>query len=368
MAFEDVRTLAEELKWYDAAEKIIEIINDKEYDTSNNQELVGIFYELVARLHPATMTKLSIAIAVKIGVGEGADIIQECMENIKNGNRAEERYSSEMLRLELVSILCKVMNGSSENIDFALINIRKTLAWNRTKEGITNSAYLNYISYVHSIKSGDIDGAQKALSDYLFTANAPEIAIADRKELLIENLIKLSLLSSKFYDFSSISRMAMYEKNGNTELKKLYEDFAEGNIEKLNGHEAAIRQIIGEYVADETRAQLRFGKLVDKVCLINILGVCYAAAGKMVPIEDFAERLPHLERSCLLGLLFKLMGLGLVDGWIDTTKGHLYLDRIIPKNPTADDINAMKNKFKDWRRRVNEVIAHMDENLGALYE
>lgn len=350
MAITDLKKLQSERKWFDCSQEMIRLVNENKLSSDDLKTIFSVFKEIEARFHPTTLAETVKHLVKVISPQESIDFILSAINTLNNSkiNSASVTASLDLLNIHLC--ISKVKIGSFEEIEREIICLkRKSLS----KNSYISLLYLGYIFY-DSI--GNIEHTQEYLLSYIKE-------IRDLKEEdfhMMDKLIKLSLLSKSFYDFSAITEMKEFDSCKDEDLKSLFVDFKNGDFKKLEGWENNIKDIICQIVREDLRVII-FDQVREKIYLINIINICFYSDQKFVYLDHFCSSL-KIDQNYLLILILKAFGLGLIDGWIDSKQNILFYNSIISRQLSMQDISKMKSKFIIWRSRVNDVINQMGLN------
>lgn len=348
MGFEILEEMHKQRKWYRAAEEIKRIVAQDKLSPEENNQLLSIAKNIIPNMHPISMSEVAVCLARTQETSMAVNILRSTLESIQSLCRGDSDYANErlMLRMEMSLYLMQMDDLEEREADIfewrGLHDSDLRRDWQFSRE---NRNLLNKVGYVYYNKVGNIEMAQEYLLKYIKDSGDD----AD-----IEHLVELSLVSRRFFDFVSITSLEGFEEMKNGELRQLFLDFQQGVFSEIEKWEGALRGIVSR-IAGEDRLAEYMMHVTDKIYLINIVSICFKATQKYVPLETLREELKVTNEE-VVQLVLSLLGHGLVTGWLDTEKGILMLDKVVPKSLSKDDISAMKNKFVMWKERVQRAI------------
>lgn len=326
MSIETLQNLLEKRKWFDFTELVIKMTKDN-IDKQILYSMLNLYLEIIQRLHPISVTMTTIAILPHIQHEEALNLIEMSISAINNHDGGI--YKEELCSLEMHRCMIKIQLKKYENIESQII------FWLSKKLSDDNYNFLLALAGNFYESIGNIENAHEFFLKH---------AKASKKVQDIEKLVRLSILSTTFFDLSSIMKFEEYDKMKDSDLKFIFTSFSEENVE--NANIPAIMNALNITDANFIK---------EKFFINNIITICFKSESKMVEFETFLSRLP-IDEITLLRLLLKALGIGVISGWVDSEKRTLFFDRVIPRSLNTEEINKMKLKFIEWKKRVDEII------------
>lgn len=333
MSLDRLRSLASSRKWYDFSELIKEDIAE-----GISPEELGTIVELLGKhmqkMHPITISTTSVALASMMEPQKALDLFDAAISAITS-IPSDENYLQELDFLRMHKCRASIKLGQLEDTESQII------AWKSSKLSDENFCLLQLVAGEFYESIGNIEDAQE---EYLTHAKLTQ------KVIDIEKLLRLSLLSRTFFDFSSITALREFDMlEDSNSLKALFQWFQKGDLSKIDSNE----------LFDTLRVD-NIEDIRDKIYLINIVMICFRSEQKFVYFDTFIAELA-IDEITLLSLLLKALGINIITGWIDSEQRKLFFDRVIPRALSLDELSRMKCKFVEWRRRVGEVIKAVEQ-------
>jgi hypothetical protein len=327
-----LKTLQSQRKWYDCSECIKDIVKSSDH-SKYTVEMLTVFKNILPSMHTETAVDTAIALSSIVAPKDALSILQNtlgmCMK------KDTTKYFQPIAKIGMNICLTNISLGNFENIEKMIIQWKNSVLTN------CNFILLHFLGFKFYEGIGNLENSHEYFIKYVSLSGDVHN---------IEKLVRLSLLSKNFYDFSYISNLEEFSSlsQKNIELKLLFEDFQRGHFEKINNQRI------------EAVLECRNPEAVrEKVYLVNIINICFDAADKMVNFDVFTARM-NIDSNYLLYLLMKALGAKLVTGWIDSEKNTLFFDRVMPRSLSKDEISKMKEKFCEWSNRVQRSIELME--------
>lgn len=346
---EELQTFYNKKKWYDLGQRV------KTMATSSSEkhmikDAINIYRRALKFMHPITSSEITILLYSFLSYNEAIELFNETINSIEKYNLSEKQRLDELLAVKMRACFCKIKNDNLENRESEIIewkNLYKKEVLNTLNEKlcVKNIEFLNYLAYHFYISVKNVEEAQKYLFNYVFSSN---------DFTYIETLMKLSIISRDFFNFSAISTHPEFDSCKNKELKQLFLNFQNGNFAFINQNKDTLMNILYEFV-NFTNSTFYGTFIMEKVYLINILNTCFITEDKFISFDKFINDL-EIEESFLIILLIKALGIGIITGWIDSEQRMLFFDGILPRGLSDNDIENMKIKFIHWRNKVLKVI------------
>lgn len=327
----ELKELANERKWFDFTEKIKEELK-KSSDAQKAEEMAEIFMNCMKRIHPLSITSTVVSLFPYLNPEKALELITQAISSISSFI-GESAYEQEIICLKLYHCIGSIKMNNFEDIESYIFYLKKS---NVSNENFSLSLFVAAL-YYEAI--GDIENAQENLF-----IHAKQSGIVED----IEKLVRFSILSKSFFDFAAISSFNEFEELNNTKLKELFINFQEGDILKIDSKEAC--QLLGVESVEY---------LKEKICLVNILKLCFKSEQKYILIEEIMNFLQMDEQSVIV-LLMNALGLNIMNGWIDSEQRIFYFNSILPRSLNSTELQNMKFKFVEWRSRVQKVLEAME--------
>lgn len=331
MADSKLTKLVEERKWFDLTE-YIQAQLQTQIDNTQIQLLLHLYSTYLQRIHPISSCKTSVEFSKRLEPEKAIFLLGETITQISSLEQIKFSQQIHFLKMNQCLILCKLRQF--ENIETQLF------IWKNTKLSDENFNFLSYLSAIFYESIGNIEKAQKY---HLEHAKGVGHAVD------IEKLIKLSLLSPVFYDFSSISSLKDFKDYKNASIKSLFMDFQEGNINQMT--ESLICQTLNIESA---------GYIKEKLYLMKIISICFASETRQIPFSVLQDAL-SVDKISTIKLILKALGLGVLHGWINANEQILNFNKVIPRSLNKSELGKIKSKFVEWQTRVENVINAIEE-------
>lgn len=345
-SIEDLKTLCSQRKWYDCAQGII-LISSQDNSKSIQSELVEIFKSSMQRMHPKTLKNVGVALCANLQPADAINIFKDILNCINSHRSNEESYLDEIAIIEMSICLCRIKLGEVENRETEIIEWKNNYK-NRPdifKKCSASYGLLQLIAYNFYKLINNIEETQKYLLNYIEFSKNTEF---------IPELIKLSIVSKTFFDFSTIISLSGFESVEEEKLTNLIVDFQQGDCKNIKDAKSLVLDIIKSVVPSNLVNE--YVDIVgEKVFLASILSICFEAENKSVSFDKFINEL-SIDESYLISLILKALGMKLVSGWIDSKERMLYFNSVMPRCLYDTQISKMKNKFICWRDRIAKVI------------
>lgn len=333
MSLDRLRSLADSRKWYDFAE----LIKEDVASGITPEELVStseLLIKHIQKMHPISICSITVALVSTMEPLKASGLLDAAIAAIHSIS-LDENYLQELYFLEMHKCMMDIRLERLEDIESRLI------AWESSKLSDENFSLLRLVAGEFYESIGNIEDAQK---EYLMHAKLT------KKVVDIEKLLRLSLLSKTFFDFSSVAAFREFDMlEDSSDLKELFLWFQKGDLSKIGRSE--LFDVLKVSNIEDIR---------DKIYLINIVMICFRSERKFVYFDTFLSELV-IDEVTLLGLLLKALGINIITGWIDSEQRRLFFDRVIPRALNLDELTRVKCKFVEWRKRVGEVIEAIEQ-------
>ena len=350
MSASELKRLADALLWYDCAQLIKEMAS-RGVGESEKQAIVEVFRSAAPRMHPMTSTETAIVVSRLLAGEDAVALLEEALETISG--MFPSKYQDLRTSLQMHVCLLKINGGNLEGRDAEVLRWAKGAAEARAggsaRGGRANYELFTYVAYRLYSARRNTEAAQK----YLLLHVA-----ATRDASYLSDLIRLSIASRDFYDFSSVIGLPGFSEGAEARLANLLVAFRDGNTQAVRQEEALIGEIIGGVVnAEDAEAYKRV--VMEKAYLTNIMKTCFASNGKSVSLAVLREQL-GVPQDALLHLLIRALGIGAMSGWIDAQADLFHVSKIMPHALSSSDIAEMKAKFVNWRSKVQQVLSAVE--------
>lgn len=333
MSLDRLRSLANSRKWYD----FTELIKEEAARGIHPEQLasvVELLHGYIQKIHPISISSTAIALASVVSPQEASDLLDAAIEAIHSTSLNEDDYLQELNSLRMHKCMVDIKLGRLEDIESQLI------AWKSSKLSDENFSLLHLVAGQFYESTGDTENAQE---QYLAHAKLTKSVID------IEKLLRLSLLSKTFFDFSSVAAFKEFDTLENKGLKLLFSCFQKGDLSRID--KSQLLDILKVDNIDYIR---------DKIYLVNIMMICFRSEEKFVHFDTFISELA-IDEVTLLGLLLKALGINIITGWVDSEQRMLFFDKVIPRALGSDEFARMKCKFTEWRERIGKVIRAIEQ-------
>lgn len=334
MPFSDeLQVLLTERKWYDFVETIKEGAN-----TNLSKEKLELAYKLlienVKKLHPFSLVSVVVTLFPFLTSENSINLIEKAIETINTNTTFISGYQNEISCLMLYKCIASVQIGNLESTEEELISLKASKLSNEN----TNLHCIAAAQFYEKV--GNYDEAQEYL--FLHAKNT-------KKVQNVEKLAYLSILSSRFFDFTAISTFREFELLQNESLKNLFLNFQNGNLNQAEIKE--LTSVLGIGSSEH---------LQEKIHLLNIIRTCFEASEqKLVTFDHLLSKL-EVSETTLIRLLLKALGLKIIHGWMDSEERILFFDSVLPRALNSEELQKMKQKFIEWRDRVHNVLTAME--------
>lgn len=348
MSTSDLQLLCNQRKWFDCAERIKAMIKDNTIE-KHKQKVVEMLNTALSRMHPKSSSDVVVAFYPFLSIDEAIAILDTTEAVIQSQVSLPYQHINELTKVQMHICLCKIKKSELEDRESEILGWKKLYTGNQTDSTVIlcreNYQLLDFIAYNFYSRVNNIEEAQKYLHSYISTSN---------DTALLDWLIKLSIASSVFFDFSSITTLSGFDHLQDNALKTLFISFQNGNFAEIDKNKEFIGKILNEVVGNNS-VQEYMSVVVEKVYLVNVLNICFSLEHKAVPLDTLMEHL-KVDEVYLIALLIKSLGIGIISGWIDSEKRILFFNGILPRSLSDKDILNMKKKFVVWKDKVARVI------------
>lgn len=358
MPFDDLRALCSARKWFDCAQELKSLAENTKTAKKKLPELVEIFTSILPHMHPASSAETAVAFVPRLALDDAIGLLEQAADAIVAQRMLPDSFLNELTSVQMHLCLCRIRQGELDDRESEILKWRKMHSRPGADGGPVsipfsraNHELLQYVTYCFYSAIGNVEEAQRHLLAYV-------TASGDNSEL--EQLVKLSLVSKIFFDFSSVIALEGFKRLSSKRLISLFEDFQRGHFAQIEKRKKEIVGIINEILGTEQHEEY-MNYVAEKVYLINIMNMCFQSEHKCVMISRMLADL-QIEENYLIALLLKALGIGLISGWIDSERGILFFDRVIPRSLGNEDIAKMKQKLVVWRNRVVRAIEKVESN------
>lgn len=348
MAFPNLDELVKQRKWFQAAEEIKRIIRDGQLSSDDNSYLLRMTQELIPRMHPISMCSLVIKLAEIQEENTALGLLSTALATIISVSHREDKYPNEKLGIRMNMAISKIKMGNYEGCEseiFEWLEMCKSDRKRRWEFSMECKETLYKVAYLYYRATGNVEKEQEYLLEY------SKISQDDNE---INRLIDVSLVSMSFFDFASVISLDGFENIKDESKRQLFLDFQNGSFEKIKKWEKQLKNtIIG--VVGEKRFDEYMNGVTEKIYLINIISLCFRTTDKFIALETLCHAL-QVNDEMIVRLVLRLLGYGLVEGWIDTERGLLMFNKVVPKSLSMSEITEMKERYIRWRDRVQRAI------------
>lgn len=311
--------------WHDLTQAIQER-HKSEDDLSLSS---AILFKHMRQIHPLSLAPVVAAVSSNLPHSQAVSLLGSAISAIQQCNIVGDGYDDEIVFLLLCQSIAHVKGGILENIEPQIVS----LASNRLSE--RNKVLHCWAAALYYEAVGNCEEAQHYLLQH---------ALLSGKVQDIEKLVRLSILSSRFFDFATISAFQEFVSSENTPLMRFFVDFQNGDIAGYDSRS------IQEMLCIEQTKQIQ-----DKMNLVCIIRACFRSQAKLVTFDALQAEL-GVDETLLVGLLLRALGLRVVKGWIDSEQRIFFFDSVLPHALCSDEISEMKKRFVEWKARVESVI------------
>ncbi|KAM0681658.1 26S proteasome regulatory subunit [Glugoides intestinalis] len=330
---DELKVLITQRKWYDFVETLKEGLNSN-LSKQDLEIACKILMENMKSLHPFSLVSVLVSLFPFLRRESSISLIEEAIEIIHKNSNFISDYQNEISCLLLYKCIASVQLDILENTEEQLISLKASKLSDE-------NANLHCIAAAQFYeKVGNYDEAQ----EYLFLHAKNTKKVQD-----IEKLVYLSILSSRFFDFTAVATFKEFELLQNDNLKTLFLNFQNGNL-----NQEAV-QVLTSLLGIPCKDHLQ-----EKLHLLNIIRTCFEASEqKLVTFDHLLSKL-EVSESTLLRLLLKALGLKIIRGWIDSEERILFFDSVLPRALNSEELQKMKEKFIEWKDRIQDVITAME--------
>lgn len=332
MSVKELIVLKQERKWFDFVELARKEMELRKSEEDLN-EIIQLFTSLISKVHPTSIASFVLDAYKVLDADKSLELIDLAISTIVSAN--ETAYIQEIHSLRMTKCIIYSCQRKFDNIESQIFS------WKTAKLTKSNHNLLYYLAGAFYQSVGNIEKAQ----EYFL-----RLAKATNKIDNVENLMRLSILSSTFFDFSSICNFEDFKNHQNNDLKKVFLAFQNRKINEIDG--SLLKCVIG----DDNMVHI-----TEKLYIMKIISICFAANQKQVDFDVFTSVL-NIEEIELVSLLLKALGLNVLSGWIDSNERVFYFDKVIPRSLNGEELAKMKGKFMDWRNRISGVIELIEKD------
>lgn len=332
---EDLEILAADRMWYDFTEKIkFELTNN--ISEADLQYILSMLEKYINKIHPLSLTPVVISMFSSIDLQKFLFLTEKAISIIKSNSAMEKTYTQEIITLSLYKCIALTKSGNLEDVESQIIALKQT---GLSKE---NLSLLYLTAALFYERMGNYDEAQ----DYLF-----QHAKETKKVYDIEKLVYLSIISTRFFDFASVSSFEEFSTLENLNLKKLFLSLQNGDeMSKIS------MESISEYINAKSPQHIK-----EKRYLLKIIKICFESEQKFVTFDHLISELA-INEITVVSLLLKALGLKIIKGWIDSEQRILFFDSVLPRSLNSEELRKMKMKFVTWKEKVEDVIKTIESN------
>lgn len=330
----ELTKLAEEKRWYEFTLLIINNVS-KSTESSEIDIAMSLIHKNMTRIHPLSLKAVSITLFNLLSNDKFIEFADDVISAIISVSTGDEPYTQEIITVRLYKNISLIKKGIFENIESQIISLR-TSELSIENE---NLLYLTAALFYEGI--GNIEEAQQNLFLH---------AKETKKVYDIEKLIRLSMISTNFFDFAAISSYKEFNDFEGCPLKELFIHFQEGNIENIS--EKDILKILNIN---------NISHIKEKMYILNIMKICFNSEQKFILLDHLASVL-NIDQMVVIKLILRALGLKVISGWIDSDKKMLFFDYVLPRALNQDEMKNMRSKFIEWRNRVQGIIDIIEQS------
>lgn len=352
MSIEGLQKLCDARRWFDCSEKIVEMAAGP-LSGDEAAAVARILDAAILRMHPSSSSATVAALVPHLPLGDAVGLLSRTHAAISSQGMTDDSYMNELASVGMQICLCKIKSGEAEDRETEILGWKKIYeqGGDVARPGLSPENYrlLQYVAYHFYALISNVEEAQAYLFSY--TALSGDAG-------LLERLVKLSIVSKTFFDFSSVIELDGFDGLSDQGLADLLVAFQRGDFAQIEKKKRQVAAVVEE-IAGPDLAQEYMGHVAEKVYLVSILNICFEAEHKCVPLDRFVTEL-RIDESHLVALLLRALGIGLISGWVDSRERMLFYDRVAPRSLCEEDISRMRNRFVLWRDRVARAIASIE--------
>ncbi len=340
--------LRDDRKWYDLGEYIKRIVSENKKEMIQNA--IVVFKDAVSHMHPITSSETAVVLIPFMPLDKAIELLEATKESIEKQISTPYEHINELLLVKMNLCLSRInmddLSGrESEIVEWKNLYNQKNIDLPVMTLSIKNRELLDYVAFRFYSVVQNVEEAQRHLFSYVFFSKDFSV---------LETLIKFSIVSKIFFDFSSISTHENFSLCRNENLKNVFLSFQEGNFNQVLKYKKTIIDLIHELVTPKYFEEYETA-IFEKVYLINIANTCFRNEDKSIAFSTLTTQL-NINEITLVNFLLKALGTEMISGWIDSEKQKFFFNGVSPKGLSLDDIENMKQKFIDWRNKVLKVI------------
>ncbi|KAG5859106.1 hypothetical protein KMI_09g15340 [Encephalitozoon hellem] len=329
MEFDRIRKLQGERKWLQFCSMIIDSMNTHPID-----KLLDVFLESAGQVHPRSSYEVFLAFSERLAPEEGIRVLALGRNIIEGSLLYSEPFEVEKMLLDIKKCLLLVEINEIKGVEKMLFE------WKGFKMPKNVRIMYNFLGFKFYQKIQNVEAAFSYLLRYVSLLGSEE---------LIDTLVEYALLSKEFFNFTLITSLPGFSKMRNKDLKEIFMMFREGDIRGLEGKNDEFNKIFGDNASI----------VKEKAYVIALINICFAEAEKKISIKKIEESL-KIPSKMVIYIVLKSFGLGLISGWINGEEGILYFDSLIPRALQKEEVVKLKEKYDVWEKKVQEVIAMLN--------
>lgn len=378
---------------------------------SNKQQIYDLFLSNIFQYHPISITECITKICRFYDTNKAIDLINKGLDAIKDSHMYSGEFNSLVVELEIYKsvlmlekddkdVSMSIEENKNEEVSSSIcsnVDVGKNACKNQdlNKNIVSGISYAekcvfefkniemndkvfssyNFLSYKYYEKGGDYENCVWKLLKYMkyvqkcsdnsnvcnnnsgdnntctITSDVTSnINISKESYLiLLEKLVKYSLISKNFYNFTEINTLHEFDKISPL-LKQYFQLVQEGNSKQVEQNYQQIEQLFGNHALT----------IRKKVYYVGLINLCFSQTTRSISFKQIQDNL-NVSDHDINSFLLEALGLGLLKGKIDGYNKMLYFSTIVPRCLGEEELDKMRWKFGNWRSKIEEVIEMMEK-------
>ncbi|KAF9758203.1 26S proteasome non-ATPase regulatory subunit 13 like protein A [Nosema granulosis] len=312
-------SLKKSRKWFQFCKEVSATINNQ-----NKEEVLNLYLESISQYHPLTIAETTLKICKVV---HSIALLEKSIDTIKECSMYQGDFSVQIIHLEIQKNLFRVEEGDFEGIEKHLFELKTS-----QKDLPTRVVEIyHFLGFKYFEKTGNLEYAINHLVSYV------ELS---KDETVYSTLARYTLVSPTFFNFLKIYSIISSTSTGDL-YTDIYEIVQNGDTKKILEKKKYLEDTFGE----DSR------NIIEKTHFIKLINLCFKEKSRQISLEKLQEDLGTEIHSFLL----RAFGLGLIKGWVDGN--ILYFSTILPRTLPTEELEKMKEKYSNWRKKVGETIA-----------
>lgn len=334
----DIRALYEKRLWHELTDELM---------TLDEHALSNVWPSIIQFSTRLNQVKL-VLLAIKASEWQDPATARVFLENVQ----ATDLQSGLLLRIAIGNQ--SLRQGNISEATQILEAGQKEVETLSDLDSVLYSHLYAGLAQVHKVKNNPELFYRYTLQ---YLAYTPPEDVKDRENLAYQLAIAV-LVSEKIYNFGELMQQPLFkslEGSGHNWIYEILHICDQGNVKEFEARYPTFPQ------------ELQTPELIKKVKILAVMEHIFKHDKWQLDFQELAGVM-NVPQSDIEWLLMRAMALELIKGEIDEVSKTVRITWLQPRVLDTSRVSLIQNRLGEWKRTVNEVVKHLEDQSKELLE